>query len=102
MSTDIIPATLPKVTATPVTQSPISTAAPAPGSPIPPPPPRHDRRRLEDDRRQLQHVSSAPDHAAQEPEPALSARHQPVHPAAGLVRGGRAADQHEHAAEDHG
>src|ERR1700724_3800679 len=29
MSTDIIPATLPKVTATPVTQSPISTGAPA-------------------------------------------------------------------------
>ena len=36
---------------------------------------------------------TAADHAAAEPEPARSARHQPVHPAAGAVRRRRAAAQ---------
>ena len=40
----------------------------------------------------------AADHAAEEPEPARSARHQPVHPATRAVRRRRAADQHEPAA----
>ena len=46
--------------------------------------------------RQFRYVSSAPDHAAAEPGPASSARHQSVHPTTGRVRLGRAAGQHEH------
>ena len=43
-------------------------------------------------------VPDAADDAAEEPEPARAARHQPVHPAARPVRPGRAADEDEHAA----
>ena len=50
--------------------------------------------------RQLPDLPDAAHHAAQEPEPARSARHQPVHPAARAVRAGRAADQAEPAARD--
>ena len=50
------------------------------------------------DREQFQHVPHAAHHAAEEPEPARTARHQPVHPAARPVHPGRAADEDEHAA----
>ncbi len=47
----------------------------------------------------FQDLPDAADHAAAEPEPAGSARHQPVHPAAGAVRGRRAAAQVERSVE---
>ena len=46
-----------------------------------------------DHRGQFRHLPAAAHHAAQEPEPARSARHQPVHPAAGAVLRRRAAAQ---------
>ena len=54
-----------------------------------------DRRRQEHARRQFPDLPDAAHDAAQEPEPARSARHQPVHPAARAVRAGRAAAQAE-------
>ena len=61
---------------------------------------RCNRRRPQHHRRQFRYLPAAADHAAEEPEPARSARHQPVHPAAGAVRAGRAADQAEPAARN--
>ena len=77
-----------------------------------PSPPRSRRRRTaatqstgvdkNTHRRQLPDLPAAADHAAQEPEPARSARHQPVHPAARAVRAGRAAAQAERPAHHAG
>ena len=53
-------------------------------------------------RRQLPDLPDAADDAAQEPEPARSARHQPVHPAARAVRPGRAAAEVERPARHAG
>ena len=54
---------------------------------------QHHRRRQGHHRRQLPDLPDAAHDAAQEPEPARPARHQPVHRAARAVRPGRAAAQ---------
>ena len=59
-------------------------------------------RGLAADRRQFPDLPDPADDAVAEPEPARSARHQPVHPAAGAVRRRRAAAEDERPALDAG